>query len=318
MGKKHKNLFERVVAESNFWDAYRKTARNKRDTEGYLRFRHNEAANIALLREAVHNGTYTPSPAREFYVYEPKKRLITALAFQDRVVQHAINNVLNPVFDGIFFPTSYACRTGKGTHRAAMRVQAEMRKRPGAWILKTDFSKYFPSVDHEILYREICRKVNDRKLMNLISAFMPSRGTGICIGNLLSQLSANIYGHIFDRWLVHEQGVKAFVRYMDDTVIFCESREQAKALLKACRTFATDAMKITLSKWSISRIESGVNFCGYRIYRDYKLLRPRSVRNARRKLKMLDGENRERFLASWLGHASWANTYNLLKRIGVL
>ena len=151
MGKRHKNIFADVVNRDNLWRAYQKAARGKRDTIGYLQFRQNEAANIARLEEALQSGEYRPGEPRRFLVYEPKPRQISALPFVDRIAQHALCNVIEPIFDRVFLPQSYACRVDKGTHRAAIAVQSMLRKTPDAWVLKTDFSKYFASIDRAVL-----------------------------------------------------------------------------------------------------------------------------------------------------------------------
>lgn len=198
MGQKHKDLFGMVCDRDNLWLAYRKASAGKRRSLGYLQFRQNEAANIALLGQQLMDGSYRPGEPRRFFVFEPKRREISALPFVDRVAQHALCNVLEPIFDRVFLPQSYACRVGMGTHAAARKVQSLLRKTPDAWVLKTDFSKYFASIDREILHREIRRKIACRQTLALIDVFIPSAGVGLPIGSLTSQLAANIYGHILD------------------------------------------------------------------------------------------------------------------------
>ena len=120
MGVKHKHLFEQIVAPDNLWAAYRKTSLGKRGTLGYLLFRQNEAANLHHLRQAMMDGSYAPSVPRTFMVFEPKQREISALPFVDRIAQHAFCNIIEPIFDKVFMPQSYACRTGRGTHKAGI------------------------------------------------------------------------------------------------------------------------------------------------------------------------------------------------------
>lgn len=316
MGKKHKNLFPKIVDPDNLWSAYRKASLGKRSTMGYLAFKENEAANLVALRDALCDGSYTPGAPRHFVVLEPKPRQITALPFVDRVAQHAVCNVVEPIFDAVFLPQSYACRKGCGTHLAARDVQAAMRKLPlDAWVLKTDFSKYFASIDRPELHKEINRKVSCYKTLNLLKRFTPDTGTGIPIGNLTSQMFANINGHILDRWLVHEKGVLSFFRYMDDVVIFGPDQETLEQLLVEMESFTRTRMKLRFSQWSMFPAKKGVNFVGYRIWPTHKLLRKDSVHRAKRKLKKLTGDARDKFLAAWLGHASHANSYNLLKHL---
>ena len=321
MGKRHKNLFAAVVDRDNLWHAYRKASRGKRDTLGYLQFRQNEAANVARLGDLLRSGEYAPGEPRRFLIHEPKPREISALPFVDRVAQHALCNIIEPIFDRVFLPQRYACRIGKGTHQAAIAVQSLLRKTPGAWVLKTDFSKYFASVDRAILHGEIRRKISCRRTLDLVETFIQTEGRGLPIGNLTSQLAANIYGHILDRWLVHQVGISAFARYMDDVVVIGRSAEAMRLLHPILEGFASRTMRLRFSHWSVQPASVGVNFCGYRIWPTHKLLRRRSVAAAKRKIARFhrtgDDQARERFVASWRGHAQWANTFNLLNRLGV-
>ncbi|MBP8135496.1 MAG: group II intron reverse transcriptase domain-containing protein [Rhodoferax sp.] len=321
MGKKHKNLFAQVVDADNIWAAYRKASVGKRRTLGYLQFRQNEAANIARLQSLLASGEYRPGEPRLFMVYEPKPRQISALPFVDRIAQHALCNVIEPIFDKVFLPQSHACRKGMGTHKAAILVQAALRKIPDAWILKTDFSRYFASIDRATLAVEIRRKISCKQTLALIDTFIPPHGVGLPIGNLTSQLAANIYGHIIDRWLSHTIGISAYVRYMDDVVIIGHSQEAMRLLQVLMQSKAKSVMGLNFSHWSVQPAVRGVNFCGYRIWATHKLLRRQSVVRAKRKITRYteqgDALALQKFIASWRGHAQWANSFNLLKRLGV-
>jgi retron-type reverse transcriptase len=321
MGKKHKNLLAKIVDPDNLWAAYAKASSGKRRTLGYLQFRQNEAANINRLQALLTSGEYTPGEPRLFLVYEPKPRQISALPFVDRVVQHALCNVIEPIFDKVFLPQSHACRKGKGTHRAAILVQAMLRRIPDAHILKTDFSKYFASIDRAVLTREIRKKISCKDTLRLIEKFIPTTGVGLPIGNLTSQLAANIYGHVVDRWLAHTVGISDFIRYMDDVVIIGRSREAMRLLQVLMQSHAKSVMGLRFSHWSVQQAVRGVNFCGYRIWATHKLLRRQSVVRANRKISKYSSQGDalalQKFIASWRGHAQWANSFNLLKRLGV-
>lgn len=320
MGKKHRNLIGEIASLPNLYRAYEKAARGKRYSYGHLQFRQHLGANLRLLSAAIADGSYRPSPPRVFWVNEPKRREISALPFADRVAQHALCNVIEPVFDRTFLPASYACRAGRGTHAAMMEAQALMR-RGYTWWLKIDFSKYFASIDREILHGEIRRKVSCRATLALIESFLPASGRGLPIGNLTSQLFANVYGHILDRYMTHTLRLKAWLRYMDDTVIFAHSREALAVLQQGLEWFAQASMRLQLSKWSIGHISRGLDWLGYRIWPTFKLLRRRSVTAAKRKIYRYratgDFVSLDRFVASWRGHAQWANSHNLLNRLGV-
>lgn len=320
MGKKYKNLIGQITSLPNLYRAYEKAARGKRYTFGHLQFKEHLAANIKMLSDALADGSYRPSPPNVFFVNEPKRREISALPFADRVVQHALCNVIEPLFERTFLPNNYACRVGKGTHAAATEAQAIMRRGFTHW-LKLDYSKYFASIDRSVLYAEIRRKVSCRGTMALIVAFLPPTGKGLPIGNLTSQLFANVYGHILDRYLTHTLHIKAWLRYMDDTVIFAHSREALAVLQQGLKWFSDVHMGLTFSKWSIGPVTQGLDWLGYRVWPTYKLLRRRSVIAAKRKITkyraLNDGEKLQTFLAAWRGHAKWANSHNLLTRLGV-
>lgn len=318
MGKRYKNLFKDIVAIDNLWDAYRKAAKGNAYSHGRLVFKQNEASNLFLLHQALVNGTYRIGKPICFLVREPKTRLIHAAPFVDRIVQHAINNIIEPIFDKAFVEQSYACRKKKGTHRAAIKTQSYIRKTHPAYILKTDYKSYFPSINRKILHKEIRRKISCYKTLELITHFVPEEGTGLPIGNLLSQLFANVYGNIMDKWLLHTAKIKYFVRYMDDYVIFCRDIDSARELRILMENFAFKGMKLKFSKWQIRPTNNGANFCGYRIFKRYKLLRKDSVVRAKRKIKKYDSDKLSRFIPSWLGHARWADTYNLIKRLGIV
>jgi RNA-directed DNA polymerase len=323
MGKRHKNLYHQICHPDTLWDAYKKASAGKRRSLGYLHFKQHEAANIAKLSASLLDGSYQPGEQRRFTVYEPKRREISALPFSDRVVQHALVSVIDPIFDKSFLPQSFACRVNKGTHRGAMAAQALMRrmqKKGSGWFLKIDFASYFKNINREILHKELCRKISCQPTLDLISKFHPSAGTGLPIGNLTSQLFANVYGHILDRHLVHELGRTKFIRYMDDTVIFSNSRHYLETLRYGLKWFCKSVLKLDFSRWMIAPFQQGLNFLGYRIWTTHKLLRRSSVARAKKTIRRLHGqpEKLRKFVASWRGHAQWADSHNLLHSLEVL
>ena len=320
MGKRHKNLIQQIASMPNLYRAYEKAAKGKRYSCGHLQFKQHLAANLRSLSEAIRNGTYRPSPPNVFFVNEPKRREISALPFADRVVQHALCNVIEPIFDRTFLPNSYACRRGRGTHVAAIEAQAILRRGFTHW-LKLDFSKYFASIDRTVLHGEIRRKVSCSGTLALIETFLPPTGRGLPIGNLTSQLFANVYGHVLDRYLTHTLHIKAWLRYMDDTVVFAHSREALAVLQQGLKWFSEAHLGMAFSKWSIGRATQGLDWLGYRIWPTHKLLRKQSVITAKRKIVKYrtsgDTLSLSRFVVSWKGHAQWANSFNLLNKLGV-
>lgn len=323
MGKHYSNLFEQVVHPTNIYNAFRNTARGKRHTYGYSLFTKygDPTPNLIRIQADLLTGRYVPAEPREFLVYEPKERHIAALPFYDRVVQHALFDVLNPIFDTVLLPQSYACRVGKGTHKAAVAVQATLRRMGRAgpvYVLKTDFSKYFHTIPTDQLHREYRRKVSCRRTLDLLQTFTPSGEVGIPIGHLGSQLGANLYGHCVDRWLLHTKGINTFFRYMDDIVILHHDKDRLRELYGELLTHI-QSLGLRFSRWSIQPAGRGVNFVGYRIWATHKLLRRDSVIRAKRKIARYrangDAESLRRFVASWVGHARWADTQHLLKSL---
>lgn len=325
MGQKHKNLFPQIVTPDNLYSAYRKAAKGKRNTKSHRVFAWDLQANLTRLAKDMNTGDYRPGKPRTFLVYEPKTREITAMPFVDRVAQHALCNIIGPLMDRVFVPQSYACRVGKGTHAAARGVQAELRRLEAQgltpWVLKTDFSKYFYSIQRAVLHTEYRRKISCPATQRLLETMIPPDGVGIPIGSLTSQLSANLYGHVVDRWLLHTKGITQFFRYMDDIVILGTCATALRRLQEEMQTFSQDVLGLRFSHWSIQPAARGVNFVGYRIWATYKLLRRDSVLRAKRKIKRYtqhgETDRLRMFLASWKGHAQWADSKNLLLKLGV-
>lgn len=315
--KRHKNLFDKVVDSSNFYQAYESTAKGKRGRYEFLIFDSWLYSNMSKLRQAVATEMYRPQEPTLFSIKDPKPRSIVALKFPDRIVQHAIYSVIYPIFDRQFLPNSYACRKGYGSHRAARDVQAAMRKNKGGWYLKTDFAKYFKSVSRKILWGSIDRSIGCKRTKSLIERFVPRDGIGLGIGALLSQLFANVFGHIVDMYLKHTVKVKSFFRYMDDIVIIGRSKSELVGVKNLLDSYCSK-IGLRFSKWFIKPLSAGVNFVGYRIWATHKLIRKDSISRAKRKLRTLTGDKRERFLASWQGHLVHANAYNLQKRMGIV
>lgn len=319
MGQKHKNLFDKIVTLKNFWEAYRLTALGKKNSMEYLRYKEYDGKHIHDTIDRVVSGEYIPGEFNVFTVYDPKKRIVRALPFKDRIVQHAIHNVIGPIFEGVFLHGSYACRPKRGTHEGVKYVQAYLRKHPNSYYLKLDFKDYFNSIDRTILWKEIERKIRCPKTLDLLSRFHPKDGKGLPVGNLTSQLLANVYGHMLDRHLTHVLKVPFWCRYIDDTVILSDDREYLVNLQKELTKFIDSEMKLRWSRWSIAHNSKGINFLGYRIFIKYKLLRRRSVVGAKRKIRQYlqkdDKIKLKNFMGAWRGHLSFANSYNLRMKI---
>ena len=324
MAKKHRNLIGQITAPDNFERAYGRAAKGRKSSAGYLNFKEHDAAWLSKLRHDIQEKIYEPGKPREFWVHEPKPRPISADPFRDRVVQHALCSVISPIFEEGMMPQSYACRKGRGMHGGAIHTQALMRRmQRGAgkrlYVLKTDFSKYFYSIQREALWRLIDAKITCGHTRWLIERFTAREGTGVLIGRLTSQLWGGVYGTSIDRFLAQTMKISNFVRYMDDLVIFSHSYHYLHELRGWIGMHCRHAMGLTFSKWSVTPVDAGVNFLGYRIFPGYKLLRKDSVQRARRKIisytRAGDFHALRKFLAAWIGHAQWADSRNLIESL---
>jgi len=313
--KRHKHLIDRITHPENMRVAYHRTAKAKRMTFGFLEFKEYAQINLNNLRDELAAGEYKIGGYRQFTIYEPKPRLISALDFKDRLVQHALCNVIAPLFEETLLNHTFACRPGMGTHAGVRYVQAELRKPGATHYLKTDYSKFFPSVNRAILHDLIERKIGCELTLRILREIIPPDGCGIPIGSLTSQLFANVYGGIIDRYIHHDLGHRRWARYMDDIVILGDDPYQLRDDFYRIQQFSAERMDMRISHWSCSGVGRGINFLGYRIWATHKLLRKDSVQRAKRKVARFirhdDQAGLNQFIASWSGHAQWADTHNL-------
>lgn len=325
MARRYRNLIGKITSPRNMELALRLTSAGKRLTPGYLEFKEFGPLNLADLARDMREGTYVCGAAHEFYVLDPKRRLISALPFRDRVVQQALCLVIAPIFDCALLPRAFACRPGKGTHAGVVQLQSELRReaRGGPlYFLKTDFSAYFASIERPVLWRLIEAKISCRATLALIAAFVPRDGIGLPIGSLTSQIFANLYtGATLDRHLQQVLKERLWYRYMDDIVVLGRSSAHLRLVKAEIERFAAVELGLRFSKWQIASVDRGVNFLGYRIWATHKLLRKSSVVRARRKIAAYraarDHERLRKFLAAWLGHARWADSANLIRSLGL-
>ena len=224
---------------------------------------------------------------KRFTIHDPKKRIIHAACFEDRVIHHAIMHYMEPVIDRELLPTVFACRKGKGTLQAVQWVQQCIRRYP--WYVKIDIRKYFDSIDHNILISLLKRKLKGRDFIDLLTAIIDSYhvtpGKGIPIGALTSQYFANYYLKVLDRFLFDTLHVSAHARYMDDIIWWCPDRLSARTALKAVIDFLQAQCLLTVKdNRQINRSSRGISFCGFRILSGMlKLSRRRKKRYSTRK-----------------------------------
>lgn len=335
MAKTFSHLFESIVDFGALHAAYLKARRGKRYAADVLRFGANLEQELLALRAELQQGVYQTGPYNVFTVYEPKKRQIAALPFRDRVVHHALCRVIEPIWEARFMRDSYACRTGKGTHAGANRLTQFLQRAARRWagevyVLKMDVRSYFPSINHAILLSLLCRHVACDRTLALITEIIdgwPCDGgeSGLPIGNLTSQLFANIYLHELDVFVKQQLRVEMYVRYMDDAVIVGPDKRSLQATRARIAQFLAERLRLQLnSKTQVFAAAQGVSFLGYRIWATHRLLREGSIKRMRRKLRAFRRQSRHEGIAfkdidasvqSWLGHARHANTYRLRRRV---
>ena len=267
-----------------------------------------------------------------FYVTEPKLRKVEAAGYIDRIVHRwCYDNFLEPVFIPQFIRTSYACIKGRGMHVAALDVQKAMRECQKNWneyyILKMDVSKYFQSIDKDILVNIIKKKIKDEDVLWVLKQVIYSKRKekGIPIGNLTSQLFANLYYNEVDQFIKHNLKVRYYFRYMDDSIILMQNKEDLKKVYSAIKNFIADNLKLEFNKkTNIFKSKQGVNFCGYYIRENRIKLRQKGKKKLKRKVKVLQNKIRngeissERakvYLCGHFGYVKYANADSLIEKL---
>ncbi len=303
--KRAGNLYPRIAEPQNLRLAYHKAARGKQDRAEVRAFRADFEENIRGLREGLLARKLNLGDYRFFYVHDPKKRLICAASFRERVLHHAVMNVCEETLEKYAVFDSYACRKGKGSHRAVIRARQFSRR--FAWYLKLDIAKYFDSIDHRVLLAQLSRRFKDRDLLSLFDrifkSYHTSPGKGVPIGNLVSQHMANFYLGSLDHWVKEDLRVKGYVRYMDDFVLWGRDRDSLKGLLKAIETRLQESLRLRLNaKIQLNRSARGLPFLGFRVYPGRVRLAPASGRRFVGKFRKyehayLEGEWSERTLS---------------------
>jgi retron-type reverse transcriptase len=307
---------------TNLYNAYLKARKQKRYRGEVLQFSYNLERNLLALRQELKEKTYAVGEYRPFVIYEPKKRQIVALPFRDRVAQHALNTVVEPQFDRRMIADSFACRTGKGSLAAAKRLSYFMGKPSNTYYLKLDVKSFFASVDRNVLKTIIRRTIKDTDILRLIDTILDSSPvSGLPIGNLTSQLFANVYLHELDHRCKIVLGVPCYVRYMDDVVILSYSKAYLHAVLTHITEFISTRLALELNhKTIVGKCKDGVEFVGYRIWRNLRLVKKQSMTRMKKKVRAwksgkIPDEKFMTSLGSWMGHAVDTSSYRGVMRI---
>ena len=324
--KSFNNLYERIYNFENLYKAYLKARRNKRYKKEVLEFSKNLEENLIIIQNELLYRKYQPSRYREFIVYEPKKRLILALPFKDRVVHQAICSVIEPIFDATFIHDTYACRKGKGTlagvKRNAYFLNKAITNSAKVHYLKMDVSKYFYSIDHSVLKQLLRKKLRCKETLELLDVIIDNiDDPGIPVGNLTSQLFANIYLSSLDHYIKEELEIKHYVRYMDDMIILHHNKRQLWEWFARIKLFLEEKLKLKFNgKTSVSNIDGGIDFLGYRQFPHNRILRKRVMTKNYRKFNKFirSGAKQSKInssMQSLLGQCKHCNSKQVLTKI---
>lgn len=345
---KIKNVYDEICSFENLYKAYLNARKNKRFRDEVLEFTNNLEEYLIDIQKDLMNHTYEVGEYREFYIYEPKKRLIMALPFRDRVIQWAIYQVINPIISKGYITDSYACIQGRGTHQAVKRLSYWLnqvsRKESKWYYLKLDIAKYFYRIDHDVLIDILHKKIKDRQLMRLLENIINSEKSfglelgihdpalsgrisqcGMPIGNLTSQMFANIYLNELDQYIKRELAVHYYIRYMDDMILLADDKKKLHEYKHLIDTFLQERLKLNLNnKTAIRPITLGIEFVGYKLWSTHVKLRKSTSLKMKRRLKQvkkqyangkINLDDVQSTVNSYMGMLKHCNSYSLRTKI---
>ncbi len=342
--KSYSDLFDRICAFENLYLASRKAERGKRFRHEVGVFNARRAENLLEMQSLLRAGQYPFGNFRTLHLMRPKPRMISAAPYRDRVVHHALINVIGPLFERKFIRDSYANQKGKGTHAALDRCTYYARRY--RHVLQLDVRKYFPSIDHQILLAEIARTVCCPRALALIEQILTSsnvqepanfyfpsddlftpasRRKGLPIGNLTSQFFANVYLNPFDHFVKEVLRAPGYLRYVDDVLLFHDDKAWLRDARPRCQAFLDDwRLLLHRKKALVYPAQRGIPFLGFRVFPTHRRLMRGGVKRARQRLAGLTQAYRagampwQKIRASvqaWLGHAGHADTWRLRRAL---
>ncbi|MFH1053360.1 MAG: reverse transcriptase domain-containing protein [Candidatus Woesearchaeota archaeon] len=331
-----KRLYEELCTYDNIQLAFTKSRRGKTLKSYVIKFEEDLINNLRQLQHELITQTYKPMPLVTFILRDPKTRKISKSDFRDRIVHHAICNVIEPIFDKTFIYDNYANRIGKGTFSAIERFDQFKRKvlsndKKACYVLKADVKHYFETVDHNILMSILERKIEDNKLLNLIKIIISNHNTsepekGMPLGNLTSQFFANVYLNELDQFVKHKLRAKYYIRYVDDFVIFHSDSKALEDYKTRIDKFLKHRLELCLhpDKSKIIKLKTGVGFLGFRIFFSHKLVRKKNLLKFEKKFNEMREEYKEDIIPrekvlerfeGWLAYVQHANTYKYRKHL---
>ena len=339
-------IWPQVISFDNLLRAYFKARKGKQAASSVADFTLNLEKELLSLQQELTSFSYRPGPSRLFTIYERKKRQIAAAPFRDRVVHHAIINIIEPPIDRRFVYDSYACRKHKGVHAAVNRYQQWSRLYP--YVLKMDIEQYFPSVDHDTLKAKLRGYLKDQYVLALLDTIIDAappktgrpdcvwfpgddlltpleRPAGLPIGNLTSQFFANLYLDVLDHFIKDQLRVRPYLRYVDDLVILGRDKGELHEIRERIRErLAEDRLRLHPHKAHIYHAAHGIDLFGYQVFPHKRKLRNDNGHAFYRRLRKmaqlfhegkLDWEDMHPRVRSWIGHAIHGETEGLRKSL---
>lgn len=316
-------MFEKIISLENLYSAWEEFLRGKRNKADVQMFSLRLSDGILSLHHDLVNKSYTHGGYSAFKVSDPKPRQIHKAPVRDRLLHHAMYRVLYPYFDTKFIADSFSCRNNKGSHRALYRFQRYVQivgknNTKQCWILKCDIRKFFANINHEVLLAILHRHITDANVLwlceRIVRSFESSKGKGLPLGNLTSQLFANVYLNELDQFVKHRLRVKYYIRYADDFVLFSSCKNELEEYLLKIKSFLEESLKMSLhkDKVSIQSIGSGVDFLGWVHFPDHRVLR-RATR--KRIFRRLQTYHTPETLSSYKGLLKHGNAYKIKEQI---
>ncbi|MDR2475420.1 MAG: reverse transcriptase/maturase family protein [Bacteroidales bacterium] len=316
--RRYGGLWGRITDPGNILSAFQKAALHKSSHKNVQKTKSLLDERLEEIRLSLVNKTYTTSKYWEKTVFEPKKRIIYVLPFYpDRIVQHALMNIVTPIWDKLFIHDSYACREKKGIHCGSIRTMQFVRR--NKYVLKCDISKFYPSVDQDVLFEIIKKKIKCPDTLWLFENIIKSYpgGKNVPIGNYTSQWFGNLYMNEVDQFVKHELQKKYgridYVRYCDDFCLFNDDKSILNRCRDELRVYLDEKLKLKFSKCDIFPVARGVDFLGYRHFNNYILLRKSTTKRVRKRLATLPGLYEKKKITFEQFRSSVASTYGWLK-----
>lgn len=310
------------------WDEFKKGKRNRPDVQ---QFEYNLENNIFKLHHKLKTQTYSHFNYTSFSICDPKSRKIHKARVKDRILHHTIFRIFYPIFDSIFVLDSYSCRIRKGTHKAINRLQKFARKvsknnTENCYVLKCDIRKFFGSVNQDILIDLIKKKIKDNNTIWIVEKIIKSFNKGLPLGNITSQLFANIYLNELDQFIKQKLKIKYYIRYCDDFIILDTNEEYLKKIIYQIDNFLKEKLKLSLHKDKIiiRKYHPGIDFLGYVSFSHHRVLRTKTRRRMFKKINQkiialeqskITEESFSQTIQSYFGILKHCNGYKLKKEI---